>query len=208
MAEYYLQEMNDLRGEGTQRAYYRLRTYRQATMDDVLTYMERNGAMVHRGEAKLVLEEVQMALRHFLSLGYTVKIDPLGSFRLSLGTRPEKEVEALDGEEGTRNASSVGVRDVLFTADRHFVDAVDLDTSLERGKTHKLRESSYTPAERLQRAFDFIDQHGFMRVADYVRLTGLSRTRATKELQTFRRDETSGLTTAGRGTQKVYVRRT
>lgn len=207
MAEYYLQEMNDLRGEGALRAYYRLRTYRQATMDDVLTYMERNGAMVHRGEARLVLEEVQMALRHFLSLGYTVKIDPLGSFRLSLGTRPEKEVEALDGEEGTRNASSVGVRDVLFTADRHFVDAVDLDTRLERSKTHRLTSSPYTREERLQQALDYIDQHGFLRIADYVRLTGLSRTSATKELQTFRRDETSGLTTAGRGTQKVYVRR-
>ena len=207
MAEYYLQEMNDLRSEGTRRAFYRLRTYRQATMDDVLAYMEKNGAMVHRGEAQLVLAEVQQALRHFLSLGYTVKIDPLGSFRLSLGPRPEQEVEPVAGDTPARNATSIGVRDVLFTADRSFVKVLDLETNLVRSKTHKLTPSPYTPAERLQRALEYIDQHGFMRIADYVRLTGLSRTSATTELQTLRRDETSGLTTAGRGTQKVYVRR-
>lgn len=207
MAEYYLQEMNDVRGDGKQNAFYRLRTYRQATMEDVLTYMEGNGAMVHRGQVQLVLEEVQKALCHFLSHGYTVKLEPLGSFRLSLGTRPEKDVENLDGEDGKRNASSVCVRDILFTADHGFVKTIDMRTHLQRSKTHRLSPSPYTREERLQRALNYIDQHGYMRIADYVRLTGLSRTYATKELQAFRRDETSGLIYEGRGTQKVYVRR-
>jgi hypothetical protein len=47
-----------------------------------------------------------------------------------------------------------------------------------------------------------------MRVADYVEMTGLSRSVATKELIEFRRDASSGISFIGRGNHKVYVKRT
>jgi hypothetical protein len=46
-----------------------------------------------------------------------------------------------------------------------------------------------------------------MKVANYMELTGLSRTAATLELQEFRRDITSGIDFIGRGSAKVYVKR-
>jgi len=46
-----------------------------------------------------------------------------------------------------------------------------------------------------------------MNIAQYVSLTGLSRTAATLELQAFRNDPESGITYEGSRTHKVYVRR-
>ena len=55
---------------------------------------------------------------------------------------------------------------------------------------------------------DYLDKHGAMRIADYMELTGLARTAATLELQEFRQDMTSGIDFIGRGSAKVYVKRT
>ena len=46
-----------------------------------------------------------------------------------------------------------------------------------------------------------------MRIADYMEMTGLSRTTATLELIEFRKDPESGITFIGRGSSKVYVRK-
>ena len=207
MAEYHLQEMNDVRGDGKKHAYYKMKTVRQATMEDVLKFMEDNGSMVRRGETVLVLEEVQKALIHFLTLGYTVKIDQLGVFRLSLGTAPNKEVEAMDEDAEARNATSVVVRDVVFAAEKRFIGELNMNIRLQRGRTRHLHKPKCDAAERLSRALAFIDEQGFMRIHDYMQLTGLSRTMAQKELVQLKHDPSSGLTTKGRGTQKVYVRR-
>jgi hypothetical protein len=45
-----------------------------------------------------------------------------------------------------------------------------------------------------------------MRVANYMELTGLSRTKATLELRAFRQDASTGIATIGRGSTKVYVK--
>ncbi|MBP3664028.1 MAG: hypothetical protein J6J03_02595 [Tyzzerella sp.] len=51
-----------------------------------------------------------------------------------------------------------------------------------------------------------MDKNGAMYIADYMQLTGLSRTTATIELKSFRQDPTSGITFVGRGSSKVYVK--
>ena len=73
----------------------------------------------------------------------------------------------------------------------------------------KLCRSPYTKEERLQLALDFLNDpaHPFMRLDDYATLTGLSKTVASKELVEFRENAETGITTTGRGTSKVYVKR-
>ena len=76
---------------------------------------------------------------------------------------------------------------------------------LERGGVSRLRKSKLTLAERIQKACDFLEKNMFMRVPDYVRLTGLSRTTASMELRRLALDPTSGIASRGSRSQKFYV---
>lgn len=46
-----------------------------------------------------------------------------------------------------------------------------------------------------------------MSVAEYIKITGLSRTPATEELRAFRADASSGIGVKGRGSHILYVRK-
>ena len=207
MAEYYYQEMNDVRGDGVRRGYYRMRNYHQVSTEDLLDFMERNGAHVSRGTAVLVLEELRAALVHYLAHGHSVRIDQLGTMSVSLGVAERKEVESA--EEGTehRNARSVEVRDVNFHADKRLCREITDAAYLERGRTRRPTSSPYTLEERVERARQFIAERGMMRVGEYAALTGLARTSAWRELKMLLNDPANGLTTYGRGTQRVIVLR-
>ena len=54
---------------------------------------------------------------------------------------------------------------------------------------------------------EFLEKNTLMRVPDYVRLTGLSRTTATQELRRLALDPASGITSKGIRSQKFYVLR-
>ena len=95
---------------------------------------------------------------------------------------------------------------INFRVDKRLVQETDQGCVLERGPVCRLRRSPYTREERLQLALDYLGENGVMRVMDYARLTGLSRSTAARELKAFRQDPASGLTFSGRGTAKVYVR--
>ena len=57
-------------------------------------------------------------------------------------------------------------------------------------------------------AQEYLEKHGAMKVADYVEMTQLSRTKATLELKEFRHDASTGIDTIGRRSTLVYVKRT
>ena len=115
-------------------------------------------------------------------------------------------MDSLDGEGEKLNARSIEVNGINFRVDKRLVQETDQGCVLERGPVCRLRRSPYTLEERLRLALDYLKENGVMRVMDYVRLTGLSRSTAARELKAFRQDPASGLTFSGRGTAKVYVR--
>jgi len=77
---------------------------------------------------------------------------------------------------------------------------------LERAGEARLHHSPYSKEERLKLALQYLEEHGAMRVVEYMELTGLSRTKAAIELKEFRQDLSSGITFIGRGSSKVYVK--
>ena len=91
--------------------------------------------------------------------------------------------------------------------DKEFVKSIDRQCHLERGGVHRLHHSPYTKEERLVLAQKYLDEHPLMHISDYAKLTGLSRTTATLELQEFRRNPKSGLSTSGSRQNSVYVKR-
>jgi hypothetical protein len=78
---------------------------------------------------------------------------------------------------------------------------------LVKGGVSRIRKSKLTLEERIQKAREFLETNMFMRVPDYVRLTGLSRPSATKELRQLVLNPSSGIASRGSRSQKYYVLR-
>lgn len=105
------------------------------------------------------------------------------------------------------SARSLQLTSVNFRADKTLVREANHQCKLERYGESRIRQSPYTKEQRLQIALEYMEKNGAMHIADYMELTGLSRTTATLELKAFRQDPTSGITFVGRGSQKVYVKK-
>ena len=133
-------------------------------------------------------------------------IDGLGTFKASIGLEEDKEMDTLDGNETKRNARSLRLTGVNYRADKVLIKEANRHCKLERAGESRLHRTPYSKEERLNMALQFLEENGAMRVVQYVELTGISRTKATLELKEFAEDASSGITTLGRGSAKVYVK--
>ena len=205
---YCKQEMPDLQGTGKQKSYFRPITYTNIHGEQLFKRMGMDGSGLTEETMYAAVRIIRETLIHYLSLGHTVTIDGLGSFRLSLGLKEGKVMEPTDddADETKRNAQSVEVKKVLFKVDRNFLQELNMGTNLERAETKHLKKPDTTQEERLQMALNYLDSHAFFRAVDYTELTGLSLSAAQYELRSLVADETSGLKTNGKGTHIVYVK--
>ena len=206
MAKYIKQEMVDLQDAGKTKAYYRMQIERNIDTEELVKLMSAHRAGVSEGVIKGVLTQLIEELSYQLAEGYSVTINGLGTFSASVGVRRNKEMDGLEEGNPQLNAQSLEVDGVNYRADKTFVRKVNRNCSLERGGTHRLHQSPYSREERLALAQQYLEKNNLMRVGDYASLTGLSHTKATKELQEFRRDATTGITVSGLGKNIVYVK--
>ncbi len=205
MAKYIKQEIADMRGEGKTQAYYRLQTIRNIGMEEFIEVMTRRGGLT-RGTAISALTHAMETLGELMGMGYTVSIDGLGTFKATLGLRRDKEMDTIDGDAPKRNSQSLCVNGVNYKADKKLIHQAGIHCQLERGHVSRLRKSPYTREERTALAMQYIEEHGFMRLADYVQLTGLSRSSACRELKELRNSPDCRLVSKGRGPSTVYVK--
>ena len=208
MAKYIKQEMNDLSGKGEEKVYYRLQTERNISFNELTQQIEEHHGMMNRGLVKNVMTHVVDTMAELLGNGYSVTIDGLGTFKASIGLEEDKVMDTFEGDETKRNARSLRLTGINYRADKELVKKSNRHCKLERAGESRLCQSPYIKEERLRLALEFLEKRGAMRVADYVEMTGLSRSVATKELIEFRRDASSGISFIGSGNHKVYVKRT
>ena len=206
MAKYIKQEMTDLSGKGEEKVYYRLQTERNIDFKELTRQIEEHHNLMNRGLVKSVLAYVVDEMTELLGKGYSVTIDGLGTFRASIGLEKDKEMDTFDGDETKRNARSLRLTGINYRADKVLIQEANRHCKLERAGESRLHHSPYTKEERLKLALQYLEEHGAMRVVEYMELTGLSRTKATLELKEFRQDLSSGITFIGRGSAKVYVK--
>ncbi len=206
MARYIKQEMNDLNGTGEKRSYYRMKIEGNISMDKFIERIAFPGSGVSQATVLHVMTAVAEQLARSLAQGQSVTLDGIGTFKPRLGVVKGKEMDTIDGSETKRNARSIEVNGISFRADKALVRETNQYCDLERGGISRVKDSPYTEEERLSRALRYLDEHTFMRVVDYMKLTGLKRTRATLELQRLASDPASGIVREGWGTHRVYVR--
>ena len=208
MAKYIKQEVPDMKKTGEQKVFYRMKVERNIDFQEFIQQVCSHHKGITRGEALRVLVSASETLAELLGEGYSVTLDDWGTFKATIGLEEGKEMDTLDGNETKRNARSLHLNGVNFQADKKLVRNARRRCKLERAGESRLRRSPYTKAERLKLALEYLEAKGAMRVADYVEMTGLSRSVATKELIEFRRVPSSGISFIGRGSNKVYVKRT
>ena len=207
MARYIKQELPDLHKTGEKKAYYRMKTKRKIDFNQFVDLISSHNSGISRGEAFRVLMHATDILAELLAQGYSVTIDEMGTFKATIGLVSDKEMDSF--EEGTPklNARSLRVDGVSFKADKRLILNVDKRCDLKRAGVSRLCRSPFTKEERLQKALEYLNAHGAMKVKDYMELTSLSHTVAAKELREFEHDAASGITSIGRLAGKVYVRR-
>ena len=206
MAKYIKQEMTDLSGKGEEKVYYRLQSERNIDFEELAEHVGRHNGMMSRGLIVNVLEHVVDAMAELLGEGHSVTIDGLGTFKASIGLEKDKEMDTFDVDESKRNARSLRLTGINYRADKVLIREANRHCKLERAGEARLHHSPYSKEERLKLALQYLEEHGAMRVVEYMELTGLSRTKAAMELKEFRQDLTSGITFIGRGSAKVYVK--
>ena len=207
MARYIKQELPDLHKTGEKKAYYRMKTKRKIDFNQFVDLISSHNSGISRGEAFRVLMHATDILAELLAQGYSVTIDEMGTFKATIGLVSDKEMDSF--EEGTPklNARSLRVDGVSFQADKRLIANVDKRCDLKRAGVSRLCRSPFSKEERLQKALEYLNAHGAMKVKDYMELTSLSHTVAAKELREFENDTASGITSIGRLAAKVYVRR-
>lgn len=207
MAKYIKQEMKDLSGKGEKKVYYHLQTKQNINF---MEFIKETNNIVSSAEKSMMgsaVIHITDTLARLLSEGYSVTIDGLGTFKATLGLEEDKVMDNFDTDAPKLNARSLRLTGINYRADKNLIKEANRRCKLERAGESRLRQSPYTREERLKRAQDYLAKYGAMKVADYVELTGLSRTKATLELKEFRHDVSTGIDTIGRRSTLVYVKR-
>ena len=206
MAKYIKQEVPDMKKTGEQKAFYRLKIERNVDFQEFIRKICSHHSGISRGEALRVMVTASEVLAELLGEGYSVTIDDWGTFKATIGLEEGKEMDTIDGVQSKRNARSLCLDGVNFLADKKLVRNAERRCKLERAGIVRVRRSPYTKEERLQKALEYIEMNGVLKVAQYMELTGLAHTTAANELRAFSRDASSGIISIGRSPAVVYVK--
>lgn len=207
MANYVMQECNLQQEDGRKCLYPRLIGLRSMENDQLIEHISSTAGF-SKGVVAGVLTALPQAMRLWMSTGYSVKIDGLGRFTPTLELRPGAEREESEQTGSHRNASSIRVGSISYRPDPAFVNDVNLNTRLERSatvKTIRSGQSRLTEDGRKAALMDFLAQHPYASLSDYMRLTGLKHSTAWRELRRWVSEPESPLTTVGKYSHKVYA---
>ena len=208
MAIYKLQEMPDVQNKGKKRVYPKLVVNRQMNTKEFIEKMHFRNRSIPPSLTMAVLTDIADYLGEMLSMGYTVKLDDLGTFSLSLDFDDEKTKE-LTSEDDKMLYRKVTVKDVNFKSDSKLVKFVNRKIYLERepGGVTRLYKKKYTLEERIQRGMDWLKEHVFFTLQDYAELNNLSRTTASLELKKLTTGPDAPFDYTGRSPHKIWTKK-
>ena len=215
MANYVLKEMPAGMGNGSEgKTFPKMQVYTEFNYDKVVELVHTNSPAFSEATVRGVLDTLAVVMKSYLPMGHTMKIDNLGVFSLSLefaDNEPEtvNQQEALETQETgpKKKYHHVKVKGVNFKVDKRLVEAINKENTFERTSGNPSSPSPYSLEERLQRALNHIDKHGFITLQEYANLNSLSYSTASRELSKLVLDPHSGIKPKGAASHKVWVRR-
>lgn len=205
MAKIVMREMQTGTAQSDGKMYPHLISMGVKTMEDVCEHLGRETTM-NPAEIRAAVAMLAKELAMWMGMGYTVRVDALGTFRPALRLKKGAEQETADSET-RRNAVNIEIGRVTFHADKELLYEANRLSDFERVRP-KRRKSPAGPmpeAERREALRNFLKQNRVARINDYVRLTGLSRYKACMELRRIAGEEGTFLQPMGRVPHRFYM---
>jgi len=219
MPNYVLQEMSEEMGNGQKKVYPRMQTYSLHDFNTVIRHMREYSGSFSEGTIRGVMDALVTTMKSWMPLGHNIKIDGLGVFSLTLGfdtATPSEATEAKKQKKGDADDEPrtkyrhVCIKGINFKPDPKLLELMNQEATFERAETDVVvpRKPNDSLEERIRKALAVIDRQGYMTLSDYAIATSQSRTTASKDLRHMTSDPTSGITTRGSHSHKVWIRRT
>ena len=162
---------------------------------------------------RAVFDALVSVMGSWMPLGHNIKIDGLGVFSLSLGfdtSTPSERTIAECGASGDDIKSKyrhVCIKGINFKPDPELLKEMNKQATFDRVETDVVvpRKVQFSREDRLAKAKAIIGKYGYMTLGDYAVATGQSRAVASKDLKQLVADASSGITTRGSHSHKVWI---
>ena len=211
MAKYILKEMAEGMADGHKTLYPKMQTYSLHDYETVIEHMRDYAGSIGEGMIRAVFDALVSTMKSWMPMGHNIKIDGLGVFSLTLGfdeSSPSEKAESknTDGDPKTKYRH-VCIKGINFKPDAKLLQALNKEATFERSEAEVLvpQKTKLTREERIARAKAIIEKNGFMTLYDYANATHQSRSVASKDLRQIVADPTSGITTRGTHSHKVWI---
>lgn len=179
-------------GETTKRLHTRVQSKGIRRLSDICDTLAEKG--INSAQIKAVLDGIAIYISQSLKQGYTVEMEEVGIFSLSVGTETQ-----IDEED--REWIRVGVNGVNFRPSpilRKRLKEVRVEINKD-----KLKEKTFSWQKKKKILMRYLKENDFIHVLGYSRLMGCSRYRAEKDLETFWKEGVLKL--SGEKRRKVYL---
>ena len=211
MAKYILKEMAEGMADGHKTLYPKMQTYSLHDYETVIEHMRDYAGSISDGMIRAVFDALVSVMKSWMPMGHNIKIDGLGVFSLTLGfdESSPSEKEALKNADDNPKTKyrHVCIKGINFKPDAKLLQALNKEATFERGEADVQvpQKTKLTREERIAKAKAIIAKNGFMTLYDNANATHQSRSVASKDLRQIVADPTSGITTRGSHSHKVWV---
>ena len=211
MAKYILKEMAEGMADGHKTLYPKMQTYSLHDYETVIEHMRDYAGSISDGMIRAVFDALVSVMKSWMPMGHNIKIDGLGVFSLTLGfdeSSPSEKAELKNVDDNPKTKyRHVCIKGINFKPDPKLLQALNKETTFERGEADVQvpQKTKLSREDRLARAKAIIEKNGFMTLYDYANATHQSRSVASKDLRQIVADPTSGITTRGSHSHKVWI---
>lgn len=214
MANYVLQELPEEMTDGKKVLFPKMQTYTLHDFDTVLKHMHTYAGSFSEGTMRGVIDALVQTMKTWMPMGHSIKIDGLGVFSLSLGfdtSTPSEQVMTDNNaeKEAKTKYRHICIKGINFKPDANLLKDLNREASFERNDTEVKtpQKSQLSREERIAKANAIIGARGYMTLTDYTIACGLSRSSASRDLRSLVADPSSGITTRGSHSHKVWVKK-
>ena len=211
MPKYTLQELPGEMTDGKKIVFPKMQTYSLHDYETVIEHMRDYAGSFSEGMIRGVFDALVSVMKSWMPMGHNIKIDGLGVFSLTLGfdeSSPSEKAELKNTDDDPKTKyRHVCIKGINFKPDQKLLKALNKEARFERGEADVLlpQKTKLTREKRLARAKAIIAKNGFMTLYDYANATHQSRSVASKDLRKIVADPTSGITTRGTHSHKVWI---
>ena len=198
MAKYVVKELPKEMTDGKKVLFPKIQTYTQHDFETVLKHMKTYGGSFSEGTMRGVIDALVETMKAWMPMGHSIKIDGLGTFSLSLG---------FDDSGESSKYRHVSIKGINFKPDAELLAEMNRENTFEKGDTEVQvpKRCEMSRDERLAKAKSIIKSNGYMTLTDYALATDQSRTKASRDLAELISDPSSGITTRGSHSHKVWI---